>query len=133
MLEETDWHRINKAIRMALDQAITPQFTQGEVIKADPVNNLIWLIEFGDQPIPLFTFDYEITYYTESPKGTVIPAVGSASPYKITVRKTDIKRKEVKVICPKKGDIVLVARQYGSRRLPKCLGVLKSDNFVIPE
>jgi len=92
------------------------------VTKRDTVNNLIWVPELTDQPIPLMAFDYDITYYDESPRGA---QVGSYRTYK--------KPAEVKVKCPKVGETVLIAREMGSDFLPRCLGVLRSKNFILDQ
>lgn len=127
-IEDSDWRKIYKAIN---DSQPPPTIVQGEVVKADPLNNLIWLSEFGDQPIPLFMFDFTVKYYDTQP--TV--ATGSASPYDVghkVVPKTT-KVLDVKIKCPKVGDTVLVLKQYGTSRLPKCIGVLQSKNFLLTE
>lgn len=119
-LTRGDWAMIDRRINELAASA--PQFAQGVVIKADPTKNLIWLAEFGDQPIPIYTFDYDIKYYDTQPVGNVT----SGSPVPINlVRKQAV----VTPKCPKVGDTVLIAKQYGSRSLPKCLGVLRSRDF----
>jgi hypothetical protein len=95
-------------------------FFMAEVTKRDTEDNLIWVKELGDQPIPLVAFDYEITYYDESPRGT--SGGGSFHTYK----KTAISKVQV----PKKGEMVLIVLEmsYGGR--PRCFGVIQSTNFV---
>lgn len=110
-LSRTDWSNIDRRINEIVRLSTAPVFTQGTVIKADPDRNLIWLRELGDQPVPLFTFDYKVTYYDTQALGLI--------------RRDAI----VKPKCPQVGDVVLVAKQYGSRSLPKCLGVLRSRGF----
>jgi hypothetical protein len=106
-------------------------FVQDVVVKSEPVNNLIWTKEFGDQPIPLFTFDYQVKYYDTE----VTSVTGASSPYTVQKKRapytTKPYSKEIQVLCPRKGDVVLIARHLGARRLPKCLGVLKSRNFIV--
>lgn len=120
MLDFNDWHEIEKYVEKRL-AAQGESFVQGTVVKSDQVNHLVWLREFGDQPIPLFGFDYQVKYsYTDATNKTVI-------------KKTAAYSKDVEILTPKVGDIVLVALQLGSRRLPKCIGVIKSKNYVVSE
>jgi hypothetical protein len=93
-----------------------------KVVKNDTTNNLVWVKELGDQPIPLMAFDYDVAYYDESPRGA---SVGSYRVYK--------KHATVKLICPKPGQTVLIAREMGSDFLPRCLGVLHSKKFIIDQ
>ncbi len=125
------------AIQSMVNKMVAGQgeyFVQDMVVKSDPINNLIWTKEFGDQPIPLFTFDYQVKYYESETTGVTGTSPG---PYmvgkKLNPKKTTAYSTEVKVLVPRKGDIVLIARHMGTRRLPKCLGVLKSKNFVTAE
>lgn len=113
-ITEGEWASIRAmAEQVAVEVSGTRKdyFVMGKVIKRDPVKNLIWMTEFGDQPIPLFSFDYEVFYYAGTP-----------------LRK---KTAKVKPACPKIGQTVLVAREMGLNRLPRCLGVLRSKGFVI--
>lgn len=96
-----DWNEITERIRSIIAQQGT-NFVQGRVLKADPVRNLVWLEETGDQPVPLIAFDY----------------------------KDEETGAKVKVVCPKKGDLVLVAFHLGTRRLPKCLGKVQSTGWL---
>jgi hypothetical protein len=123
---DEDWQSIYKAI----DRMQRPsELVRGIVKKRDPKNLLIWIEEFGDEPIPVASFDYEVTYYFESPNGTTVPAVGSASPFITKKKITDFQRKEVKTLCPNIGDFVAVLREQGNRRLPICVGVIRSTNY----
>lgn len=99
-------------------------FFVDKVVKTDTANNLVWVSELGDTPIPLFAFDYDMTYYDESPRGTGLSFGG----YKVYTKKA-----KAKVRCPKIGDVILVAREMGLNRLPRCLGVCMSKNFTIDE
>jgi hypothetical protein len=112
-ISHEEWQSIDRRIA---DLARPSEFVQGKVIKVDKKRNVIFLKEFGDQPIPLYAFEYTVKYYDIDNFG------------RMQVRKTT-----AKVILPKKGDMVLVAKQFGSRRLPKCLGVLRSINFALEE
>lgn len=117
MLTQSDWREIQKFVTKLIAQIGEP-FTQGVVVKSDPVNKLVWLREFGDQPIPLIAFDHQVKYYVPDGSGHMTP------------RKTKAHSNEVEILVPRVGDTVLVARHMGSRRLPKCLGVIKSTGYV---
>lgn len=127
-LTHDDWREIQSFVNRAITQRGEP-FVQGVVVKSDPVKMLVWLKEFGDQPIPVVAFDYEVKYFYNETYGNT-QAVGAPVQTRLKSRKTNTAAKEVKVLCPKKGDVVLVARHLGSRRLPKCLGVIKSKGYV---
>jgi hypothetical protein len=112
-IDYQEWNAIDRRIMQLINNSNTPEFTQGEVIKADPDRNLVWLNEIRDQPIPIFGFDYEVKYYDTQADGTV-----------------NVRKLRITPVCPQVGDIVLVAKQYGSLRLPKCLGILRSVEFT---
>src|SRR3954468_4896603 len=103
-------------------------FVTGKVIKIDKPNKCIYMAEFGDQPIPIVAFDYEVNYYDETPKGTNYGAVGTGASYR-TLKKTA----KVTPVIPKVGQTVLVAREMGTARMPRCLGVIQGKNWIIPE
>lgn len=117
-LNQSDWREIQKYVNQLFAQS-GEAFAQGAVVKNDAVKKLVWLKEFGDQPIPLISFDYRIKYYVPDGLGNSVA--------KKTAAHSD---EEVEVLVPRVGDIVLVARHMGSRRLPKCLGVIKSTGYV---
>lgn len=112
MLTQADWESIYQTINSALP---THEVTYGKVVKRDTKKKLVWLKEFGDQPIPLVGFKAEVTYYDTTPTG--------------------VKKKVAKIEpeVPKVGELVVVLRQMGSRRLPKCVGVVLSrpGSYVI--
>jgi hypothetical protein len=121
-----DWSEIvNKIEEIVAKQG--EYFVQGEVIKRDETNKLVWLREFGDTPIPLFSFDYTVDVYDETPNGTIVPFWGTPSPFR-----TKKKIYKVKVTVPAIGETVLVAKHLGADHLPKCVGVLQSTNFIGP-
>lgn len=103
-------------------------FITGKVVKVDKKNKCIFMKEFGDQPIPIVGFDYEVKYYDETPRGTNGVAVGAAQPFK-----TKVKTAKVTVVMPKVGSTVVVAREMGTRRMPRCLGVIQGKKWIIPE
>ena len=126
MISEPEWESIanlfNKLMRKKGEYFVT-----GTVIKRDEVKKLVWLREFGDQAIPIVAFDYEVMYYDETPQGQVTTAVGAAADYK-----TKAKKAKVKVLVPKIGQTVVVAREFGTRRLPRCLGVIQGTGWIAP-
>lgn len=108
-LSDADWNAIHSAIQRAVPVS---ELTYGRVTKRDERKKLIWLKEFGDQPIPLVGFNGTVTVYDETPAGT----------------KKKIVRLEHEV--PHIGELVVVQRQMGERRLGKCVGVVLSKGFV---
>lgn len=90
-------------------------FVTGKVIKVDAKNKCVYLKEFGDQPIPIVAFNQEVKYYDS------------------TITSTSVRTAPVKIVMPKVGESVLVAREMGVRRLPRCLGVIQGTNWVVPE
>lgn len=120
MLSKTDWFNIDRRIENIVGKFSSPTLAQGIVIKADANKNLVWLKEFGDQPIPVYTFDYDIKYYDTQPTGVSGATVNT----RLVVKKAVVTPK-----CPKVGETVLILKQFGSRALPKCIGVLRSRDF----
>jgi len=126
-IEDPEWESIYQFCTKIVEQVAGragDHFFTDTVIKNDVKQNLVWVKELGDTPIPLFTFDYEAKYYDESPRGTGL----SFGAYKVYP-----KFAKVKVKCPKIGEVVLIAREMGMNRLPRCLGVLRSTGFVTEE
>lgn len=111
-------------IAMQVSGKVGGHFFVSKVIKNDTSKNLVWVKELHDIPIPLFAFEYKVKYYDESPRGTGLSFGGY---------KTYTKFADVKVKCPSVGDIILVCREMGTDRLPRCLGVLQSVGFDIDE
>ena len=116
-LSNDDWREIQKVIDRRVTHVGEP-FVQGKVVKNDQVRKLVWLKEFGDTPIPLIGFNYQVKYRYKEPTGET------------TITKTKAHSPEVEILVPKVGEIVLVAQHFGSRRLPKCLGVVRGKRFV---
>ena len=117
---QSEWNAIEQLVNRMLTSVGEP-FIQGKVVKNDPVRKLVWLKEFGDTPIPLIAFDYQVKYYDQDSLGVT------------RVKKTPAYSKDVDILVPKVGQTVLVAQHFGTQRLPKCLGVIKSRNFVQSE
>lgn len=96
-------------------------FMVGTVSKRNTKDNVIYVKELGgDVKIPIFTFDYRVVYYDESPRGTA--GGGSYRTYK--------KAAEVTPKLPQIGDEVLIAKEMGNDLLPRCLGVLRSRKYI---
>lgn len=120
MISQSDWRAIEEFVNRIFSKAGEP-FVQGKVIKADKVRNVVFLNEFGDTPIPVIAFDYQVKYQYKEPSGVT------------TIRKTTAYSEEVQILTPRVGDTVLVAQHFGSKRLPKCLGVIQSKRYIEPE
>lgn len=99
---ETIWRMIEQKIPQN-------EVTYGVVTKRDTRRRLIWLTEYGDQPIPIVGLNYTVKVYDDN--GTNVT----------------VKTYEVTPQVPKVGQTVVVLRQMGSRRLPKCVGVVLSS------
>ncbi len=117
-LTNADWREIESFVARVLSRS-GEAFVQGKVVRTDTARRVVFLKEFGDTPIPLIGFDYQVKYSYTEPSGST------------TVRKTKAYSNEVEMLVPKVGDIVLIAQHYGTRRLPKCLGVIKSKRYVV--
>lgn len=100
-----DWNEISGRIAAAIAQA-GESFIQGEVVKRDTDNRLIWLKELGDTPIPVVAFDY---YF-----------IDPVTELEVTV----------KLEIPFVGDLAVIALHLGSRRLPRCIGKIQSTGWV---
>lgn len=123
-LDHDDWNKIYQALE---DLRPASEVVQDDVVRIDEDRKVIFTKEFGDTPIPIYAFRYEIKYYDESTRDTYDPGVGGQPmPYQVFVKKAI-----TKVLMPEVGDTVLILKQFGSRRLPKCIGILQSTNFVI--
>lgn len=129
-IEEAEWTSISSLIELEVRRLIgrrADYFILTKVIKNDEINNNIWVKEFGDTPIPFFAFDYEVIYFDQDTIASGSPYFGSNS------RQILKKYARVRPLVPKVGQTVLIAREFGADRLPRCLGVLRSQNFVIDE
>ena len=124
-ISEQEWASIAQHVELEVTRLIGRRrdyFITSVVIKSDDVNNLVWVEEFVS-PIPMFCFDYEVIYYDT--------VAGGGPPF--TTNTVQKKFAKVRPLCPSVGETVLIAREMGADRLPRCLGVLKSANFVIDE
>jgi hypothetical protein len=114
-LHEGDFKSIRVLIEKMLGQK-GEYFITGTVIKRDTAHKLIWMAEFGDQAIPLVGLNYTVKYYDTDQNGLVSAKQAVVSP-----------------VLPAIGETVLVARELGSRRLPRLLGVLQGTGWISTE
>lgn len=125
-VEEAEWTSIFNLVEREVERIIGRRrdyFLLTVVDKRDEIRNLIWVEEFGPTPVPCFMFDYEVIYYDTK--------AGGGPPFNTnTVNK---KFAKVRPLCPLIGDTVLIAREMGADRLPRCLGVLRSFDFILDE
>lgn len=119
--------RIWNAVADLARRAQTPrEIYFSEVTRTDPANSLIWAKDFGDVAIPLVAFDRAFHYYDTVPTGVV----GSS----VTTR-TDLREDKThtnanyltEVVCPSKGDVVVILDVWGARRFPVCIGLLRGS------
>lgn len=118
MITEQEFGTIADMVERIISQQVgkkTDYFITATVIKVDKKLKNIYLAEFGEQAIPVISFDYEVTYYDETPTGT------------------KAKTANVNLKLPKVGQKVLVAREMGADRLPRCLGVILGTNWIFTE
>lgn len=97
---------MNQVQRMIDSATRSSEVVYGKVVRRDEPRKLIWLSEFGDQAIPLVGFNWTVKVY---------PLSGAPQ----------VKRAIIEV--PKIGQTAVVLRQMGSRRLPKCVGIILSS------
>jgi hypothetical protein len=127
MLEDHEWDSIREFVTK-LTKEIAGRRSDPVIIsrvtKNDLNNRLVWIKELEDVPIPLYGFEYEVKYYDETPKNT---GWGWGDYF------TDVKIATARLKVPKVGELVIVVREMGSNRMPRCLGALNSTNFAIDE
>ena len=129
-ISEGEWESIaNLARKVAREESGSRRdyFVTGKVVKVDAKNKCIYLQEFGQQAIPIVGFSHQVTIYDETPRGVNTTSVGSSADYR-TIKKVIT----VETIMPKRGDSVLVVREFGTSRLPRCLGVIQGKNWITP-
>lgn len=110
-LSDTVWAQINTLVSR---HQSNDEVTRGTVIKVDTNNRNVFVKEFGDTAIPLVGFTYDIEYYDTDAAGAVQKKTYKAEP-----------------AMPKIGDLVVIARQSGQRRLPLCIGIVKGKNYIV--
>jgi hypothetical protein len=112
-IAEGEWESIRSLIQRMLGGR-AESFITGRVTKVDKTNKNVYMKEFGSQPIPMIVNDYEITYYDTLPNG-----------------RTQKKTAKVDLLMPKVGDTVVVAREMGTHRLPRCLGKMVGRKWIM--
>lgn len=113
-ISEGEWASIYALVERATGNP-AQFFTTGKVVRRDAAKKLVWLAEFGPQAIPVVGFDYEVRYYDTNELGVV-----------------NAKLAKITVIVPKVGETVLVARELGAQRLPRCLGKIQGTGWITP-
>lgn len=119
-----EWKSVREMVERVLSQR-GEYFVTGTVIRRDVNKKLVWIKELGDQPIPIIGFDHEVRYYDETPRGTTAPALGQDNPFKTTP-----KLAKITVLVPKIGETVVVAKEMGTTRIPRCLGVIQGRDWL---
>lgn len=114
-MNESDFKSVRALVEKMIGQR-GEYFVTGTVIKRDTIRKLIWTPEFGDQPIPLVGLNYKVTYYDTDAAGVVTPKDAIVEP-----------------VVPEVGQTVVVARELGSRRLPRLIGVLQGTGWISTE
>lgn len=123
-IRDDEWASIQELVRSMLGKK-GEYFTLGAVVKRDQRKKLVWLKEFGARAIPCVAFDQAGSVFEQTPSGKNTTAVGSPAGY--TTRKAPLKM-ELQV--PLVGEQVLVARMFGSRGLPFCLGKVSGLKYI---
>jgi len=119
MISEREWAVLHGVVEKVVAKVAGRRqdyFTTGTVIKSDTKRKLVWLKEFGDQAVPIVAFNYDVTYYDTDSTGVV---------HKKKARAT--------VRVPKRGEKVVVASEWGIRRLPRCIGVIQGKGWMSQE
>lgn len=119
MISEPEWNSIRALAEKVATQVSgrrADYFQTGKVVKRDEDNRLVWLQGFANDPIPIVDFEHEVRYYDTNENGDV------------TVR-----RAIVSPVVPRVGQIVVVAYESGISRLPRCIGVLMGQNWIMTE
>ena len=96
-------------------------FAIGVVERVD--SGMKWVYLDGSEiPLPIFGFEFEVTYYDDSSEGLSAPVSPATIPGRVKEKKAKVKLK-----MPEKGDYVLIMNELG--QIPRCLGVLLSAGF----
>lgn len=113
-ITDAEWASVHTLVEKKVADKGEP-FTTDKVIKRDPDQRVVWTKDFGDEPIPIVDFQNSIRSFDTTPSGIAIRTL------------------EGHAIVPQIGDTVLIARELGTRRLPRCLGVIGSNGLVPSE
>jgi hypothetical protein len=112
-ISDGEWDSIRELVNRMFSTRADP-FVTGRVTKVDANNKNIYMGEFGQQPIPMVANDFEIWYYDTLPNGRTVKKKAKAS-----------------LVMPGKGNTVVVARELGTHRLPRCLGKLVGKRWIL--
>lgn len=113
-ITDAEWASVHTLIEKKVADKGEP-FVTDKVIKRDPDQRVIWTKDFGDEPIPVVAFNSFVRTFDSTASGISVRNVtGNA-------------------IVPEIGDTVLIARELGTRRLPRCLGVIGGNGLVPSE
>lgn len=129
---QDEWREIQNLVNRIVTDKGEP-FVQGKVVKSNQQKKLVWLKEFGDTPIPVIGFDYQVKYNVPSHSLSGDTISGYSLSSRTQIKKTQAHSPDVEILVPRPGDIVLIAQHLGSRRLPKCIGVVKGRDFTVAE
>jgi microcystin-dependent protein len=100
-ISAAEWQSIHNAISRS-DRP--PAIKHSTVTKRDKKNRKVWLHDYGDDPVRMASFDYEISFH-DAQTGTIQKAL-------------------LRPKIPDVGDTVLVNESMGSRNLPRITGVV---------
>lgn len=95
------------------------------VTKADKIRNLIWTEDFGGLAIPLVSHTYSFSYFDTIPDTADL---GTGVVAKHLQKREDPANPlyRTAIICPSKGDTVVILDAFGAKRFPICVGVIQS-------
>ena len=71
-----EWESIRSLVLQVAGQKRGEAFVLGKVVKTDVNRGHVYLAEFGDQPIPMLHFEYEVKYYDTRNDGKVLDTSG---------------------------------------------------------
>ena len=121
-LAGTIWNAISDLVSRS-EQPRTLYFAR--VTKADKTKNLIWTEDFGGLAIPLVSHTYSFSYYDTVPDLANL-TTGAVSTHSQKRGDTVNSLYETQIVCPSKGDTVVIIDPFGAKRFPICIGVIHS-------
>lgn len=92
-----------------------------KVARSDQERKLVWVKDFGELAIPLVAFDVLGATYDNHPSSE---NVTEGLPCPTTTTKRGV---PTSVVCPKKGELVVILDPWGAKRFPICIGVIQSS------
>lgn len=100
-----------------------------EVTRSDAAAGLVWTKDFGDVGVPLVSHIYSFAYYDTVPTGNATDGEPVATASERRSDPTNTNRNFLTtIVCPKKGDVVVILDPWGARRFPICVGRLLSKD-----